>query len=63
MLFQYYTGLAGNCYHLHFISSAPEEEALAPLWKYLSFTQNIGLNIREHGTFSHARSVCIEEQF
>lgn len=40
-----------------------EREALAPLWKYLSFTQNLGLDLRYHGTFSHAWSLCIEEQF
>jgi peptidoglycan/LPS O-acetylase OafA/YrhL len=35
--------------------------SMLPLWKYLSFTQNIGL---EPGTaFSHAWSLCIEEQF
>jgi peptidoglycan/LPS O-acetylase OafA/YrhL len=34
---------------------------MLPLWKYFSFTQNIGL---EPGTaFSHAWSLCIEEQF
>jgi peptidoglycan/LPS O-acetylase OafA/YrhL len=34
---------------------------MLPLWHYLSFTQNIGL---EPGTaFSHAWSLCIEEQF
>jgi peptidoglycan/LPS O-acetylase OafA/YrhL len=32
-------------------------------WKYLTFTQNIGLDISKHGTFSHAWSLCIEEQF
>ncbi len=42
---------------------AREREALAPLWKYLTFTQNIGLNLRTQGTFSHAWSLCIEEQF
>jgi peptidoglycan/LPS O-acetylase OafA/YrhL len=40
-----------------------EREALAPLWKYLTFTQNIGLDVRKVGTFSHAWSLCIEEQF
>jgi peptidoglycan/LPS O-acetylase OafA/YrhL len=40
-----------------------EREALAPLWKYLTFTQNIGLDISRQGTFSHAWSLCIEEQF
>jgi peptidoglycan/LPS O-acetylase OafA/YrhL len=40
-----------------------EREAPAPLWRYLSFTQNFGLDLRTHGTFSHAWSLCIEEQF
>jgi peptidoglycan/LPS O-acetylase OafA/YrhL len=40
-----------------------EREALAPLWKYLTFTQNLGLDVRHQGTFSHAWSLCIEEQF
>lgn len=40
-----------------------EREALAPLWKYLTFTQNLGLDLRSQGTFSHAWSLCIEEQF
>ena len=40
-----------------------EREALAPLWKYLTFTQNIGLDLRTQGTFSHAWSLCVEEQF
>ncbi|MBB6501757.1 acyltransferase family protein [Pedobacter cryoconitis] len=43
--------------------SLREREALAPLWKYLTFTQNIGLDLRNQGTFSHAWSLCIEEQF
>lgn len=36
---------------------------LPPLWKFLTFTQNIGLNRQLTGTFSHAWSLCIEEQF
>jgi peptidoglycan/LPS O-acetylase OafA/YrhL len=40
-----------------------EREGLAPLWRYLTFTQNYGLDLRYHGTFSHAWSLCIEEQF
>lgn len=40
-----------------------EREALPPLWRFLTFTQNIGLNPGEYGTFSHAWSLCIEEQF
>lgn len=42
---------------------AHERESLAPLWKYLTFTQNLGLDLRTQGTFSHAWSLCIEEQF
>jgi len=40
-----------------------EREALPPLWKFLTFTQNIGLHLKDYGTFSHAWSLCIEEQF
>jgi peptidoglycan/LPS O-acetylase OafA/YrhL len=40
-----------------------EREALPPLWKFLSFTQNFGLDLQHQGTFSHAWSLCIEEQF
>ncbi len=40
-----------------------EWEALPPLWKFLTFTQNIGLDISKTRTFSHAWSLCIEEQF
>ncbi len=40
-----------------------EREGLAPLWRYLTFTQNFGLNYMVHGAFSHAWSLCIEEQF
>ncbi|PUZ24644.1 Peptidoglycan/LPS O-acetylase OafA/YrhL, contains acyltransferase and SGNH-hydrolase domains [Chitinophaga costaii] len=45
------------------LPSFREREALAPLWKYLTFTQNLGLDLRTQGTFSHAWSLCIEEQF
>ena len=40
-----------------------EREALPPLWKFLTFTQNFGLDLLHRGTFSHAWSLCIEEQF
>jgi len=40
-----------------------EREALPSLWKFLTFTQNLGLDLRTSGTFSHAWSLCIEEQF
>jgi peptidoglycan/LPS O-acetylase OafA/YrhL len=45
------------------LPAAREREAPAPLWKYLTFTQNLGLDLRTQGTFSHAWSLCIEEQF
>lgn len=34
---------------------------MAPAWRFLSFTQNFGLNYGE--TFTHSWSLCIEEQF
>ncbi|MDE2428294.1 MAG: acyltransferase [Burkholderiales bacterium] len=34
---------------------------VTPLWKFLTFTENIGL--RPGAAFSHAWSLCIEEQF
>lgn len=40
-----------------------EREALSPLWKFLTFTQNLGLDLSKTGTFSHAWSLCVEEQF
>ena len=43
------------------IAAFRENEILQPLWKFLTFTQNVNLNV---GTaFSHAWSLCIEEQF
>lgn len=36
---------------------------LSPLWRYLTFTLNFGLDLRQYGTFSHAWSLCVEEQF
>lgn len=40
-----------------------EKESLPPLWKFLTFTQNFGLNYKVSGTFSHAWSLCVEEHF
>lgn len=49
---------------LYFLAPAfREREALPPLWKFLTFTQNFGLDVIHKGTFSHAWSLCIEEQF
>lgn len=36
---------------------------LPPLWRFLTFTQNFGLDLRHERTFSHAWSLCIEEQY
>jgi peptidoglycan/LPS O-acetylase OafA/YrhL len=35
----------------------------SPLWKYLTFTQNYGLSLHQYSSFSHAWSLCVEEQF
>lgn len=40
-----------------------ERDTIAPLWKFLTFTQNFGLDFSSAGAFSHAWSLCIEEQF
>ena len=40
-----------------------EKESLPPFWKFLTFTQNLGLNLKDFGTFSHAWSLCVEEHF
>jgi peptidoglycan/LPS O-acetylase OafA/YrhL len=36
-------------------------KSMEPVWRYLSFTQNIGLMYGQ--TFTHSWSLCIEEQF
>ncbi len=40
-----------------------EGAGLPPLWKFLTFTQNFGLDAQYQNSFSHAWSLCIEEQF
>lgn len=40
-----------------------EKESLPPLWKFLTFTQDFGLDAKNFGTFSHAWSLCVEEHF
>ncbi len=40
-----------------------EGTTIAPLWKFLTFTQNLGLDFRNQRSFSNAWSLCIEEQF
>lgn len=44
-----------------FLPSLREYPTMPPLWKFLTFTQNLGL--RGGTTFSHAWSLCIESQF
>lgn len=46
-----------------FIPFFREKESLPSLWKFLTFTQNLGLNLKDFGTFSHAWSLCVEEHF
>jgi peptidoglycan/LPS O-acetylase OafA/YrhL len=36
---------------------------VSPVWRYLTFTLNFGLDLKRYGTFSHAWSLCVEEQF
>jgi peptidoglycan/LPS O-acetylase OafA/YrhL len=45
------------------IPAFTERSHLPPLWRMLTFTQNFGLDLSQHGAFSHAWSLCIEEQF
>lgn len=40
-----------------------EGSGMPPLWRFLTFTQNFGLDAQNHNSFSHAWSLCIEEQF
>ena len=45
------------------IPAFTERSSLPPFWRFLTFTQNFGLDLKLHGAFSHAWSLCIEEQF
>ena len=45
------------------IGSLREGSGLPPLWRFLTFTQNFGLDTPTQKTFSHAWSLCVEEQF
>jgi peptidoglycan/LPS O-acetylase OafA/YrhL len=45
------------------VPSFHERESLSPLWRFLTFTQNFGLDIKQCGTFSHSWSLCVEEHF
>lgn len=37
--------------------------AIQPLWQFLTFTQNLALDPSPRKAFSHAWSLCVEEQF
>jgi peptidoglycan/LPS O-acetylase OafA/YrhL len=39
-----------------------EGRGLQPLWRFLTFTQNISIDMYRN-TFSHAWSLCVEEHF
>ena len=48
---------------LYFIfTDLQEGRGLQPLWKFLTFTQNISIDMYRN-TFSHAWSLCVEEHF
>jgi peptidoglycan/LPS O-acetylase OafA/YrhL len=40
-----------------------EQPEMAPLWKFLTFTMNLGFDRSKGGAFSHAWSLCVEEYF
>lgn len=44
------------------VAELREGRGLQPLWKFLTFTQNIPIDLRLN-TFSHAWSLCVEEHF
>lgn len=45
------------------IGDLREGSGLPPLWRFLTFTQNFGLDIQTQKSFSHGWSLCVEEQF
>jgi peptidoglycan/LPS O-acetylase OafA/YrhL len=45
------------------LSNLREGSGMPPLWKFLTFMQNLGLDALNQKSFSHAWSLCIEEQF
>lgn len=40
-----------------------EREGLAPLWQFLTFTENLFVDFAHARAFSHVWSLCVEEQF
>ena len=45
-----------------FVPAWRESGGLPPLWKFLTFTLNLDVNLSQHA-FSHAWSLCVEEHF
>ena len=45
------------------IPAFSERPGLAPLWQYLTFTQNFFGDFQHRKAFSHVWSLCVEEQF
>ena len=45
------------------IPALREFGTLAPLWRYLSFTLNFGLDFKKYGSFVQVWSLCVEEHF
>jgi peptidoglycan/LPS O-acetylase OafA/YrhL len=49
---------------LYFSLPAFKESGELPAsWRFLTFTQNFGLDLSKNSAFSHAWSLCVEEQF
>lgn len=40
-----------------------EKKGLAELWRFLTFTQNFGLDLSKTKAFTHSWSLCVEEHF
>jgi peptidoglycan/LPS O-acetylase OafA/YrhL len=40
-----------------------ERDAIQPLWQFLTFTENLLVDVESGTSFSHAWSLCVEEQF
>ncbi|HYC06076.1 MAG TPA: acyltransferase [Azospirillaceae bacterium] len=45
------------------VPAARDQPEIPPVWRFLTFTMNFGLDIRVTGAFSHAWSLCVEEHF
>ncbi|MEI9905214.1 MAG: acyltransferase [Asticcacaulis sp.] len=46
-----------------FLPTLREAPTMAPAWRFLTFTVNLGLDVRTARSFSHAWSLCVEEHF